>query len=185
MHPSNNISLGNGLYAQIQLCDYLESYHVTAKDLKLQIESGTVTWFIPANVFNNQDHIKIQIKLYSQYDCLLCLKKNGIFNEDDELKLIIDRRSVCLRSWGNDGGDFCIINPDSNVSCMLYEVLRNDISSLILTTYGAKDRGGYTVSDGHAHFATYGKSSQRFGRACFEEDVTTAVTTVFDFNVVK
>lgn len=186
----NSVSLGNGLFARVQLCNpTLESYHVAVpvKDLKLQIEGNTVTWFIPANLFNHRDHIKFEIKLFSHAECLLCLKKNCLYHkaDDDEVQLIIGRGNDRLQSWGNRGGDFCVVNPKSNIASVLSELMLNDTSSMLITTYGVSKQRCTTECDGPAHFATYGKSSQKFRPGYFNEDKATAVTTVFNFIVVN
>lgn len=206
----NCVSLGNGLFAQVQLYNNVkedEMYHVKMhKDLKVQIDGDTVTWFLPVKVFDDgRNHTNFKIKLFSENNCLIKLKKNMIYNDDD-VDLIIYSGSDTLYSWGNEGGDFCIINPKSKISALLEEQVYGDVSSLIITTYKERRRshsysqrdetdgatttrrglGGRTQADGSsAHFATFGKSSQKFKRANFDEDEGTAIQTIFNFVVIE
>lgn len=202
--PRNYVSLGNNILAQVQLINKTcEKYHVNScNNLNLEICENIIKWFIPKSVFvSNEDHVYFKINLISNDSCLLKLKKH--ITDENELSIVIHEGRGSLRSWGEEGGDFCIVNPKSEVSHLLSKHNNDGVTSLIITTY--KKRGycrckrGRTVCDGgpstsriqfdggssEAHFATFGDSSQTFHQVWFEENEESAIETIFKFIIVN
>lgn len=178
--PRNCVSLGNGLIAQVEL-------KRKSPQLNVSIRGNVVTWYIPRDCFSSGEleHIFFQINIFClNGGCCLQLATVSETNLEKKVNFICKKGNNSFYSWGNEGGDFVLLNPQSKVSAAM-STTGGIIQLGVTTSQGSvKEMWRKMVCDGGEepiNFSTYGGSTQSFYNSEFDEDEKTRVYTRFNF----